>query len=86
VEADTLAQVEQALEAGAEMILLDNMPIHRIRQALRIGKGKTEIEVSGGINIARAKKMASLGVSRLSIGALTHSAPALDFSLEYIKA
>ncbi len=86
VEARTLEEVREAVTSQADLILLDNMPIHRIRQALRIGKGKTEIEVSGGINIARAKKMASLGVSRLSIGALTHSAPALDFSLEYIKA
>jgi len=86
VEARTLEEVREAVTSQADLILLDNMPIHRIRQALRIGKGKTEIEVSGGINIARAKKMASLRVSRLSIGALTHSAPALDFSLEYIKA
>lgn len=86
VEARTLEEVREAVTSQADLILLDNMPIHRIRQALRIGKGKTEIEVSGGINIARARKMASLGVARLSIGALTHSAQALDFSLEYIKA
>ena len=86
VEARTLEEVREAVASHADLILLDNMPIHQIRQALRIGKGQTEIEVSGGINIARAKKMASLGVSRISIGSLTHSAPALDFSLEYIKA
>lgn len=86
VEARTIEEVREAVSSHVDLILLDNMSVRQIRQALKIGKGQVEIEVSGGISLARAKKMASLGVSRLSIGSLTHSAPALDFSLKYIKA
>jgi nicotinate-nucleotide pyrophosphorylase (carboxylating) len=86
VEARTLKEVREAVAGRSDLILLDNMSIRQVREALTMAEGKAEIEVSGGIYLARAKKIARLGVSRISIGSLTHSAPALDFSLRYIKA
>jgi len=93
VECDTLSQVVEALNAGVEIIMLDNMKIPAARQAVRkvkeykkrSGKRTPEIEVSGGITLSNAAVYAKLGVDRISVGALTHSAPALDISLE-IKA
>ena len=81
VEVDTLAQLYEALEAGAEVILLDNMTPEQVRQAVVQVDGKCLVEVSGGITLANAPEHAGTGVDRISIGALTHSAPALDLSL-----
>jgi nicotinate-nucleotide pyrophosphorylase (carboxylating) len=90
VECENLAQVELALEAAADMIMLDNMDVKTLRAALRnidrhaqrTGTVRPEIEVSGGVNLKTVRKFAQLGVNRISVGALTHSAPALDLSLE----
>lgn len=82
VEAETLAQVEEALAAGAERILLDNLPPRTLRRAVaRIGR-RAEIEVSGRVTPAAARRAAALGVDRISVGALTHSAPWLAMHLE----
>ena len=83
VEASTLNQVDEALTAGADIILLDNMDTETMRQAVvRIG-GRAISEASGGLTEARVAEVAATGVDVLSIGALTHSAPALDISLDF---
>ena len=82
VEADYLPQVREAFEAGADIVLLDNMTLAQIRKAVTLVKGQCLLEVSGGVNLKNVRKFAATGVSRISIGALTHSAPAVDISLE----
>ncbi len=82
VEATTLTQVEQALEIGVAAILLDNMSPLMIRSAVGIVNGACFIEVSGGINFKNIKNYLIAGVNAISIGALTHSAPNIDISLE----
>jgi nicotinate-nucleotide pyrophosphorylase (carboxylating) len=83
VEADNLDQVRALLEVkGVEVILLDNMRGSQMREAVAIGKGKVKFEASGGVNIRNVRQIAATGVDFISIGALTHSARAIDFSLE----
>jgi nicotinate-nucleotide pyrophosphorylase (carboxylating) len=83
VEADSLDQVRVLLEVpGIEVILLDNMPGTQMREAVALGKGKVKFEASGGINLRNVRQIAATGVDYVSIGALTHSASAIDFSLE----
>ncbi len=85
IEADDLSQVARALEAGADIILLDNMGLARLKQAIaliRRRRPKTQIEVSGGLGLEDIRPVAKLNPDRISIGRLTHSAPALDLSLE----
>ncbi len=83
VEADNLDQVRALLEVeGIQVILLDNMSGAQMREAVAIGKGKVEFEASGGINLRNVRQVAATGVDYVSIGALTHSARAIDFSLE----
>lgn len=82
VEADTLDQVDAALEAGADRILLDNMSIPDIVDAVRRCRGRAQIELSGGVTLGRLPDLAKTGADFVSIGALTHSAPAADLSLE----
>ena len=85
IEAETLAQVEQAIEAGADRILLDNMSVTELAAAvdLRDGAGDTAplLEASGGIDLETAGAIAATGVDFISVGSITHSAPTLDFSL-----
>jgi len=81
VEAKTLAEVREALRAGAEVILLDNMTPHRVRAALELIGGTTLVEVSGGVRFETLRAYAVPGVDVISVGALTHSAPAADLSL-----
>ena len=83
VEASTPAQVEEALQAGAEIILLDNMTTETMRLAVITIGGRAISEASGGLTEARVAEVAATGVNVLSIGALTHSAPALDISLDF---
>ena len=85
VEVDTLEQLREALAAGAEMVLLDNMSPELIRQAVEITAGRATLEASGGMTVEGAVAAAKAGVDRISVGALTHSAPALDLSLEVTK-
>ncbi|MFN0069406.1 MAG: carboxylating nicotinate-nucleotide diphosphorylase [Limisphaerales bacterium] len=84
VEADTLAQVEQALAAGADIILLDNMPPATLREAVRLAAGRALLEASGGVSLASVRGIAETGVDFISVGALTHSAPAADLGLDFV--
>jgi nicotinate-nucleotide pyrophosphorylase (carboxylating) len=85
VEVDTLEQLREALEAGAELILLDNMSPALMRRAFEMTAGRARLEASGGMTLEGAVAAAKAGVDRISVGALTHSAPALDLSLEVTK-
>jgi nicotinate-nucleotide pyrophosphorylase (carboxylating) len=82
VECDTLAQVEEALAAGADAVLLDNMSLDQLRLAVASASGRARLEASGGVTLDTVRAIAETGVDEVSIGALTHSAPALDVSLE----
>ena len=82
VEVETLEQVDQALAAGADILLLDNMTIENIREAVRRSRGRAKTEISGGVSLARIPELAATGADYVSIGALTHSAPAVDISFE----
>lgn len=82
VEVTTLAEVEEALDAGADVIMLDNMDYETMAAAvLRIGKG-AEVEASGNVSLENVREVALTGVDRISVGALTHSARAMDISLK----
>ncbi len=84
VEITRLEQVEEAIGAGAHILLLDNMSDAQIAKVVKIVNGRAELEVSGNISIDRLARLAKLGVDYASMGALTHSAPAVDLSLEVI--
>jgi nicotinate-nucleotide pyrophosphorylase (carboxylating) len=83
VEAETRDQVEEAIAAGADRILLDNMAPQQLAEAVAIrdGAGGPELEASGGVDLSNVREVAETGVDFISVGALTHSAPVLDFSL-----
>jgi nicotinate-nucleotide pyrophosphorylase (carboxylating) len=83
VEADTLAQVRQAVEAGADIILLDNMKPAQLRRAVGLIAGRAKAEASGGVNLKTIRAIARTGVDFISVGALTHSAPAVDIGLDF---
>lgn len=82
VECETLEQVQEALEAGADIILLDNMDVDTMKKAVEMVAGKAILEASGGITAANLVEVAKTGVDIISMGALTHSVKALDLSLE----
>ncbi|MGQ9486960.1 MAG: carboxylating nicotinate-nucleotide diphosphorylase [Armatimonadota bacterium] len=82
VECATLQQVEEALEAGVDIILLDNMTPDQLHEAVRLAKGRAFIEASGGVRLDTVRQIAETGVDAISVGALTHSAPAIDIKLE----
>ena len=82
VEADTLAQVAQAADAGADIILLDNMTPAQLRQAVKRAAGRAKTEASGGVNLKTVRAIALTGVDFISVGALTHSARAVDIGLD----
>jgi nicotinate-nucleotide pyrophosphorylase (carboxylating) len=82
VECDTLAQVEEALAAGADRILLDNMTPEELRAAVRLVDGRAVLEASGGVTLDTVRAVAETGVDVISVGALTHSSRSLDVSLE----
>ncbi|HXG70613.1 MAG TPA: carboxylating nicotinate-nucleotide diphosphorylase [Gemmatimonadaceae bacterium] len=83
VECDNVAQVERALAAGADVIMLDNMSLTETREALQIVAGRAVTEASGGVNLTTVRAIAETGVNWISVGALTHSAPALDLALDF---
>ena len=85
VEADTLEQAEQAAVAGADIILLDNMNPVQLRLAVQKVKGRAKTEASGGVNLAGVQTIAKTGVDFISIGALTHSARAVDMGLDFVE-
>ncbi len=82
VECERLSQVEEALNAGAQIILLDNMSLDEMSEAVQFVKGRAILEASGGVTLERAPDIAATGVDLISVGALTHSAPALPLHLE----
>ncbi len=82
VECDTLEQVKEAVQAGADIILFDNMTAEQMHEAVEICKGKALTEASGGITIDNVREVAETGVDLLSTGSITHSVKALDISLE----
>lgn len=83
VEADRREQVEQALAAGADVIMLDNMSLDEMRECVQLVAGRATVEASGGVTLERVRAIAETGVDWISIGALTHSAPALDLGLDF---
>ncbi len=86
VECDTLAQVLEAVAAGADVILLDNMTPDVVREAVSIVDGVVPLEVSGGVTFETIRDYAATGAEFVSVGALTHSAPALDLALDFAPA
>ena len=83
VEADTIAQVAQAATAGADVILLDNMSLAQMRRAVKLVAGRAELEASGGVNLKTVRAIAKTGVDFISVGAITHSARAMDIGLDF---
>jgi nicotinate-nucleotide pyrophosphorylase (carboxylating) len=85
VECDTLHQVAEALAAGAGQILLDNFTVPQMAEAVQLAAGRALLEASGGLTLASARAVAATGVDYLAVGALTHSAPALDIGLDLVQ-
>ena len=83
VECDTLEQVRAAIEAGADEVLVDNMPLDAIREAVEMARGKATVEASGGVTIDNVRAIAETGVDFISVGALTHSPPAMNLALDF---
>lgn len=86
VEVETLDMVKEAVEAGADIIMLDNMSVDEMREAIRIIDGRAETECSGNVTKENVERLTALGVDYISSGALTHSAPILDLSLKNLHA
>jgi nicotinate-nucleotide pyrophosphorylase (carboxylating) len=82
-EVDTLEQLELALAAGADIVLLDNMPTATVVEAVKRTNGRALLEASGGVTLARVKELAEAGVDAISVGALTHSVQAADIGLDF---
>jgi nicotinate-nucleotide pyrophosphorylase (carboxylating) len=83
IEVETLEELAEALDAGATMILLDNMDLHQMRQAVGLTAGRAELEASGGVRLDTVRAIAETGVDRISIGTLTKDVRAIDFSLRH---
>ena len=86
IEVETLTQLEEAINAGADIVMLDNMILEDIENACRINQGRVILEASGGIGLEMIPRLAATGISVISVGALTHSPKALDISLKVIPA
>lgn len=86
VETDTLDQVKQAVAAGADFILLDNMPPATLREAVKLVNSRAATEASGGVRLENAREIARTGVDFISVGTLTHSARAADIALDFIPS
>lgn len=82
VEAQSLEQVDEALAAGVDVLLVDNLPLDEVREAVRRSRGRSKVEISGGVTLDRLSDLAATGADFVSVGALTHSAPAADISFE----
>jgi nicotinate-nucleotide pyrophosphorylase (carboxylating) len=82
IEVDTLAQAREVIDAGADLVLLDNMTTADLRAAVEYAAGRAELEASGGLTLDVARAVAQTGVDYLAVGALTHSAPVLDLGLD----
>ncbi len=86
IEVETLTQLAQALEAGARMVLLDNMSLGQLQEAVQLNAGRAILEVSGGVNLSTVRAIAATGVDRISIGALTKDVKAIDFSMRFASS
>jgi nicotinate-nucleotide pyrophosphorylase (carboxylating) len=86
VEVTSIEEVEEALRAGAEIIMLDNMTVTKMKKAVQLIAGRALVEASGGVTLENVAQIASSGVDMISVGALTHSVKALDLSLEVVRA
>ena len=84
VEVDRIEQIEPALEAGAERLLLDNMKPDKLREAVKLVAGRVPLEASGGVNLDTIRGIAETGVDYISVGRITQSAPAVDIGLDYV--
>ncbi len=84
VETQTLADVTEALAAGAKRILLDNMTVAQMKQAVALARGRAKLEASGGITLRNVRRIAGTGVDYISVGAITHSALAADIALDFL--
>jgi nicotinate-nucleotide pyrophosphorylase (carboxylating) len=82
IEVDTVEQARDVIDAGAQLVLLDNMPPDLMREVVVYARGRAKLEASGGLTLPNARAVAETGVDYLSVGALTHSAPALDIGLD----
>jgi nicotinate-nucleotide pyrophosphorylase (carboxylating) len=82
VEAQSLEEVDEALRVGADIVLLDNLSTPEIIEAVRRCRGRARTEISGGVTLSRLPELAATGADYVSVGALTHSAPAVDISFE----
>ncbi len=85
VEVETLAELKDAIAAGADIVMLDNMPVHTMADAVKIARGRVTIEASGNISLRNIRQVAETGVDLISVGALTHSAAASDISMKIVK-
>ena len=83
VECERVEQVRDAIDAGAHIVLLDNMTLEALREAVAVTSGRVKIEASGGVNLNTVRAIAETGVDFISVGALTHSPPALDLALDF---
>jgi len=86
VEVENLDELKEALDAGVKMVLLDNMSLDDMREAVAINAGRAELEASGGVSLERVRAIAETGVDRISIGTLTKDVHALDLSLRHVEA
>jgi nicotinate-nucleotide pyrophosphorylase (carboxylating) len=86
VEVANLAQLREAIDSGADLVLLDNMDDATLREAVKLAAGKVQLEASGGVTLERLPRLAEIGLDFVSLGALTHSARAMDLSLELVPA
>ena len=84
IEVETIAQLEEVLDAGADLVLLDNMSTELMREAVKIADGRAVVEASGGITLETVRPIAETGVDIISVGALTHSAPAMNVGLDMV--
>jgi nicotinate-nucleotide pyrophosphorylase (carboxylating) len=84
VEVTSLQEVKEAVKNGADIIMLDNMPLNKMKEAVDWVRGRVPIEVSGNVTLSKAKKIAQIGVDFISVGALTHSYKSLDISMEFL--
>ena len=85
VEVENLKELQEAIDAGADIVMLDNMPVGEMRKAVGVAAGKVALEASGNITLDNVKEVAETGVDLISVGALTHSASAADISMKIVK-
>jgi nicotinate-nucleotide pyrophosphorylase (carboxylating) len=86
VEVTTLDELRDLLDAGCDRVLLDNMPIEQLREAVAIAAGRARLEASGGLTLERAREVAETGVDFVSVGALTHSVRVFDIGFDLADA